>query len=98
MEYIDTATVVDHCNAKNLDVDQRLRLFLTICDAVGFAHQNLIVHRDLKPSNILVTDSCGGKLLDFGFSKILTDDDSGDEGSTGELALGRVVVGRWSRA
>ena len=33
-------------------------LFLDICAAVQYAHQNLIVHRDLKPANILV--NCRG--------------------------------------
>jgi serine/threonine-protein kinase len=36
-------------------VEERLRLFQQICEAVQFAHSNLIVHRDLKPGNILVT-------------------------------------------
>ena len=35
-------------------LEQRLRLFLQICDAVGVCDGNFVVHRDLKPGNILV--------------------------------------------
>jgi serine/threonine protein kinase/Flp pilus assembly protein TadD len=65
-------------------VDERLRLFLRICDAVNYAHQRGVIHRDLKPSNILVppegseTSSPGTgpgvKILDFGLARI-TDTD-----------------------
>ena len=74
MEFVeDGITVTQHCAGSALDLQQRLLLFLDICSAVGYAHQNLIVHRDLKPGNILVDKSGSVKLLDFGIARVLSD-------------------------
>lgn len=45
------------------DVLPRLRMFLGICDAIQYAHQNGVIHRDLKPSNIFVLDEPGDSTL-----------------------------------
>ncbi len=71
MEYVVGTRVTDYCFAQNLSIPERLELFLKICGAVQFAHQNLIVHRDLKPANILITGEGEPKLLDFGIAKLL---------------------------
>ena len=61
-----------HAAAKPLPQMGRLNLFLKICDAVQYAHQQLVVHRDLKPGNILVEANGEPKLLDFGIAKIIS--------------------------
>jgi serine/threonine protein kinase/tetratricopeptide (TPR) repeat protein len=71
MEYIDGQPIDHYCDAHKLSIEQRLKLFITVCSAVHRAHQNLIVHRDLKPSNILVAKTGEPKLLDFGIAKLL---------------------------
>jgi tetratricopeptide (TPR) repeat protein len=75
MELVDGLPLTEHSVARELGTDERLGLFLQVCDAVQFAHRNLVVHRDLKPGNILVTPSGDVKLLDFGIAKLLLDED-----------------------
>jgi len=65
MEYVDGEPVDKYCNDNRLLLEDRLQLFVEICKAVHYAHQNLIVHRDLKPGNILITRDGEVKLLDF---------------------------------
>lgn len=74
MEYVDGQAIGSYCDARQLGINERLRLFLAVADAVAHAHRNLVVHRDLKPSNILVDRDGRVKLLDFGIAKFLERD------------------------
>jgi serine/threonine protein kinase/tetratricopeptide (TPR) repeat protein len=65
------------------EVQFRLRLFQSICEAVNYAHQRGVIHRDLKPSNIVISqpDTAGSagvlpaaKILDFGLARITETD------------------------
>jgi eukaryotic-like serine/threonine-protein kinase len=71
MEYVEGRSISDYCDLGRATFEERLKLFVQVCDAVAFAHRNLIVHRDLKASNILVTTGGAVKLLDFGIAKLL---------------------------
>jgi len=70
MEYVAGKPLLEYCDEQKLGVDERLRLFLEVCDAVQFAHQHLVVHRDLKSDNVLVMEDGSPRLLDFGIAKL----------------------------
>src|SRR5271154_2103757 len=74
MELVKGVPITEYCDIHQLDIRERLDLFIPVCLAVQHAHQKAILHRDLKPSNILVTEVDGKpvpKVIDFGIAKAL---------------------------
>jgi eukaryotic-like serine/threonine-protein kinase len=72
MELVRGVRITDYCDQNNLTTEERLQLFIQVCQAIQHAHQKGIIHRDIKPSNILVTlhDSTPvPKVIDFGIAK-----------------------------
>jgi len=76
MELVRGTKVTEYCDQHSLTTQERLRLFIQICQAIQHAHQKGIIHRDIKPSNILVTQTLEGAILpvviDFGIAKATT--------------------------
>src|SRR3954468_13901466 len=72
MELVRGIKITDYCDQNKLSTNERLAIFVQVCNAIQHAHQKGIIHRDIKPSNILVTLHDGvpvPKVIDFGIAK-----------------------------
>lgn len=64
---------LDEYVAEAGSINDRLRKFQAVCDAVAFAHSHGVVHRDLKPQNIMIGAFGEVLVLDWGVAKIIRD-------------------------
>jgi tetratricopeptide (TPR) repeat protein len=72
MELVRGVRITEYCDQQQLTTDQRLNLFVKVCQAIQHAHQKGIIHRDVKPTNVLVTLHDGvpvPMVIDFGIAK-----------------------------
>ncbi len=70
MELVEGVSLIEYAKARSLSIEERLRLFRTICDAIHYAHQRGVIHCDIKPSNIIVDAEATPRVLDFGLARI----------------------------
>jgi serine/threonine protein kinase len=72
MELVQGVPITEFCETNQMSFEQRVKLFIPVCQAIQSAHQKGIVHRDLKPTNVLVTLNAGmphPMVIDFGVAK-----------------------------
>jgi eukaryotic-like serine/threonine-protein kinase len=72
MELVQGVPITEFCDKNKLPAQERLKIFIQVCQAIQSAHQKGIIHRDIKPSNVLVTLHHGEpmpKVIDFGIAK-----------------------------
>ncbi len=77
MEYVPGESIIEFADKQKLSIEERLKLFVPVCDAIAHAHTKAIIHRDIKPGNILAYMADGKpivKVIDFGVAKALTAD------------------------
>lgn len=78
MEYVDgpslAAALSENSSViRDLDMKERLKIALGICQGLGELHLAKVVHRDFKPENVLLVKTENGvsytpKIVDFGIS------------------------------
>lgn len=76
-----------------------IRIFISVCQAVAYAHSKDVLHRDLKPENIIIGPYGEVMILDWGLAKLLegppTEDDEPTELKEAETSslthMGKVV-------
>jgi tRNA A-37 threonylcarbamoyl transferase component Bud32 len=70
MEFVANAKPINHyASENNLSLADRLKLFVSVCEAVSHGHDRGIIHRDLKPGNILIDSNGLPKVIDFGVAR-----------------------------
>ncbi|MHB8483144.1 MAG: serine/threonine-protein kinase [Nitrospiria bacterium] len=71
MEYIEGINLKEWLRLRgSLPFEKLVPMFLDLCGALAYLHQNRIFHFDLKPENILMTIEEKLFLTDFGISSI----------------------------
>jgi serine/threonine protein kinase len=72
MKYV-RGSRLDEYAAQGSSLNDRLRKFQAVCDAVAFAHAHGVIHRDLKPQNIMIGAFGEVLVMDWGIAKIRED-------------------------
>jgi eukaryotic-like serine/threonine-protein kinase len=52
-----------------------IRIFISMCQAVAYAHSKNVLHRDLKPENIIIGEFGEVLILDWGLAKLVQEEE-----------------------
>jgi CHASE2 domain-containing sensor protein len=71
MEYVQGQHLDAYFTDHEVSLEERINLFKTVAQAMGYAHQQGVIHRDLKPQNILIDPQGQPRIVDFGIARKL---------------------------
>jgi serine/threonine-protein kinase len=63
--------------AAPLELRDLLTVFVTVCNAVAYAHSRGVLHRDLKPENVVLGEYGEVIVLDWGLAKLVGEREEG---------------------
>ena len=87
MEYVEGITLKKHITTKGtLSEEEILFLSRPILSALGEVHDKGVIHCDIKPQNVVLVGSGEIKLMDFGISRRLSNQNS----EPSEITMGTV--------
>jgi len=69
-------------------LEDNLRILMSVCDAVAFAHSKGIIHRDLKPENVMLGEFGEVLVMDWGLAASVI-----DNGKIGRLTSSNAAGG-----
>ncbi len=61
---------LDQNFVKTKPLNEKLRVFQRVCEALAFAHAQNVIHRDVKPENIMIGAYGEVLLMDWGLAKL----------------------------
>jgi len=71
MEFVEGASLKKVMDSAQFGLFEALRYATGVATALEAIHSHGIIHRDIKPSNVIITDTGGVKLLDFGIGRFM---------------------------
>jgi serine/threonine protein kinase len=77
---------LDTYRASAHTLEDRLRIFVRVCEPVAFAHSRGVIHRDLKPENIMIGSFGEVLVLDWGVAGRLDSAPDTAAGTPGYMA------------
>jgi serine/threonine protein kinase len=87
MEHVAGESLLDRLRRDGtIPTEEAIGITVSLCDALSHAHGKGIIHRDIKPSNVLLSDEGVPKLVDFGLTRIDSDDGQLTRGGLGTPA------------
>ncbi|KAJ4869754.1 PTI1-like tyrosine-protein kinase [Raphanus sativus] len=93
-EYMPNLSLVSHLHGQHsaeciLDCTKRLKIAISAAQAIAYLHHHAtprVVHGDVRASNVLLNSEYEARVTDFGYGKLMPDDEAKNDNNNGYLS------------